>query len=135
MCFWEINVNSRTDSVPLPTELNGNFMTKQFNMAWNAGRTFLWDGQKYTFYTLPLNQAIVDTTNSFPLEAGGPLTAGIIPWGYGYLTYANLSASDTSAVEIQVNGRIEVHLTLNISDGMEMLFIMEPAKDYAVLSH
>jgi len=38
-------------------------------------------------------------------------------------------------VEVVANGRTEIHLTLNISDGTEMLFIMEPAKDYAVLSH
>ena len=133
--FWEINVNSRTDSVPLPTELKDNFMTEQFNLDWNAGRTFVWDGQKHTSYCLPVNQAIIDTTGSFPIEARGPLTAGIIPWGYGYLSYDNLAASDTSAVEVDVDGRTEIHLTLNISDGTEMLFIMEPAKDYAVLSH
>jgi len=48
--FWEINVNSRTDSVTAPAEIRGNFMTKQFNPDWNAGRTFVWDGKKYTFY-------------------------------------------------------------------------------------
>jgi hypothetical protein len=133
--FWEIDVNSRTDSVTLPAELKGNFMTEQFNMDWNAGRTFVWDGQKYAFYCLPINQAYIDTTNSFPLEARGPLTAGIVPWGYGYLSYDNLSASQATAVEVVVDGRTEIHLTINFSDGTEMLFILEPAKNYAVLSH
>lgn len=133
--FWEIDVNSRTDSVTLPAELIGNFMTVQFNMDWNTGRTFVWDGQKYTFYCLPINQAIVDTTNSFPVEARGPLTAGIIPWGYGYLSYDNLLASQATAEEVVVDSRTEIHLTVNFSDGTEMLFILEPAKNYAVLSH
>lgn len=132
--YWEINVNSRTDSVTLPADLEGNSMTEQFNLDWNAGRIFTWDGQKYTFYSLPVNQAIVDTTGDFPHVVNGPLTAGIIPWGYGYFTYDNLSAGESSAVEVEMNSCTEIHLTLNNSDGSEMLFIMEPEKDYAVLS-
>ncbi|RKY25043.1 MAG: hypothetical protein DRP62_02255 [Planctomycetota bacterium] len=132
--YWEINVDSRTDSVKPGKDLAGNFMTRQFDLNWNARRIFAWDGEKYTTYFLPGNHAIVDTTGSTPHVVNGPLTAGIIPWGYGHYTYENLSAAESSAVEKYVNGQTQIHLTLNNSDGSEMLFVMDPARDYAVLS-
>ncbi|MGA1979870.1 MAG: cysteine peptidase family C39 domain-containing protein [Sedimentisphaerales bacterium] len=132
--YWEINVNSRTDSVKPGKELAGNFMTEQFDLDWNARRIFAWDGEKYTTYFLPGNHAIVDTTGRPPHAVNGPLTAGIIPWGYGYYTYENLSAVDSSAVERYVDGQTQIHLTLNNPDGSEMLFVMDPQKDYAVIS-
>lgn len=132
--YWEINANSRTDSVKPGKDLAGNFMTEQFDLDWNARRIFVWDGEKYTKYSLPGNHAIVDTTGSTPHAVNGPLTAGVIPWGYGYCTYDSLSAADSSAVEEYVNGQTQVHLTLNNSDGSQMVFVMDPQKDYAVLS-
>ena len=133
--YWEINVDSRTDSVKPAKDLSDNFMTDDFNMAWNARRIFAWDGEKYTTYFLPGNHAIVDTTSSTPHVVNGPLTAGLIPWGYGYYTYENLSNIDSSAVEKYIDGQTQVHLTLNNPDGTEMLFVMDPAKDYAVSSY
>jgi len=132
--YWEINANSRTDSAKPGKDLEGNFMTEQFNLDWNAKRIFAWDGEKYITYFLPGNHAIVDTTGSTPHVVNGPLTAGIIPWGYGYYTYENLSAMDSSAVEKYVDGQAQIHLTLNNSDGPEMLFIMDPQKDYTVMA-
>jgi len=132
--YWEINVDSRKDSVKPSRNLEGNFMTDQFNLEWNARRIFVWDGEKYATYFLPGNQAIVDTTGSKPHVVKGPLTAGIITWGYGYYSCENLTAADSSAVEKYVDGRTQVHLTLNNPDGLEMFIVMDPAKDYAVLS-
>lgn len=132
--YWEINVDSRRDSIKPDKDLEGNFMTKNFDLNWNKRRIFVWDGEKYTIYFLPGNQAIVDTTDRMPHAVNGPLTAGIIPWGYGYYSYENLTAINTSAVEKYVDGRTQVHLTLNNPDGSEMFFVMDPAKDYAVLS-
>lgn len=133
--YWEINVNSREDSVRPSATLEDNFMTKQFNLEWNAKRIFSWDGQKYTMYSLPANKVIVDATNSFPHVVNGPLTAGIVPWGYGLYTYKNLSAATSSAVEKYVNGQTQIHLTLSNSDGTEMLFVLDADRDYAVISH
>jgi len=133
--YWEINVGSRTDSVKPGAELEGNFMTEQFDLDWNARRVFAWDGEKYTTYFLPGNHAIVDKTGSTPHVVNGPLTAGLIPWGYGYYTYENLSAAESSAVEKYVDGQTQIHLTLNNSDGSEMVFVMDPGKDYAVISY
>ncbi len=132
--YWEINVDSRTDSVRPSKDLEGNFMTDQFDLDWNARRIFAWDGEKYTTYYLPGNHAIVDTTGSKPYAVNGPLTAGIIPWGYGYYTYENLSVAESSAVEKYIGGQRQIHLTLDNPDGSQMAFVMDPQKDYAVIS-
>jgi hypothetical protein len=131
---WKINVNSRSDSVIPGKELEGNFMTEQFNLGWNTERTFTWDGQKYTIYLESSNQAVEDIKNDLPHVVGGPLTAGVIPWGYDSFTYDNLAAGETSAVEVNIDNRKEIHLTINGKDGTEMLFVLEPEKNYAVLS-
>ena len=133
--YWEINVDSRKDSVRPNTTLADNFMTKQFNLEWNARRIFSWDGQKYTMYSLPANRVMVDTTNSFPHVVNGPLTAGFIPWGYGLYTYKSLSTAASSATEMYINGQTQIHLTLSNSDGTEMLFVLDADRNYAVISH
>ena len=132
--YWEINVDSRTDSVKLSKDLAGNFMAEQFNLDWNARRIFAWDGENYTTYFLPVNHAMVDSTGGTPHVINGPLTAGIVPWGYGYYEYDNLAAIDSSAIEKDIDGQTQIHLTLNNSDGSEMVFVMDPEKDYAVVS-
>ncbi|MHC4736036.1 MAG: cysteine peptidase family C39 domain-containing protein [Planctomycetota bacterium] len=133
--YWEINVESRTDSVKPNKDLAGNVMTNQFNLGWNAKRIFAWDGENYTTYCLPVNHAMVDSTGDSSPAVKGPLTAGIIPWGHGYYTYDNLSAKESSAVEKYIDGQTQIHLTLNNSNGSEMVFVMDPEKDYAVISY
>ena len=64
--YWQIDVGSRTDSVWPDKSVAGNFMTDEFNLQYNAKRTFAWDGQKYTLYFQPGNHAIVDTTGKMP---------------------------------------------------------------------
>lgn len=132
--YWEIDVDSRTDSVKPGTDLAGNFMSNEFNLDWNTKRIFAWDGEKYTTYFLPGNHAIVDSTGTTPHVVNGPLTAGFTPWGYGYYSYDNLAAADSQAVERYVDGQIQVHLTLNNADGTRMIFVMDPTKNYAVIS-
>jgi len=132
---WEISENSRTDSVKPGPDLEGNDMTNDFDLAWNARRRFTWDGQKYTIYSLSGNNAMVDTTGSLPHVVNGPLTAGLIPWGYGLYTYKNLSAAESSASEKYVGGQTQLHLTLNNLDGLEMLLVMDTDKDYALVSY
>ncbi|TFG50550.1 MAG: hypothetical protein E4H40_01120 [Candidatus Brocadiia bacterium] len=132
---WEISASSRTDSVKPGAELASNDMTEHFDLAWNAIRRYTWDGEKYTMYSLSGNQAMVDTTDSIPHNVNGPLTAGLIPWGYSLYTYENLSAAKSSAVEKYINGQTQIHLTLNNSDGSEMLFVLDSGRNYAVISH
>ncbi|HBG25912.1 MAG: hypothetical protein A2Y10_00715 [Planctomycetes bacterium GWF2_41_51] len=133
--YWEINTESRTDSVKPGKELAGNFMTDQFDLNSNAKRIFVWDGEKYINYFLPSNQATVDWTGQTPHVVNGPLTAGIIPWGYGFYTYEKLSSAQSSAVEKFEDGRPQIHLTVDYSEGSQMLFVLDPQKNYAVLSN
>ena len=132
--YWEIDVNSRTDSVKPGPDLEGNYMTNQFNLDWNARRIYAWDGERYTIYSRPVNNATVTSTGNIPHSVNGPLTAGFVPWGYGYCTYENLSATESSAVEMSVDGQIQIRLILKYSEDLEMVFVMDPEKDYAVIS-
>ncbi|MBC8472708.1 MAG: hypothetical protein H8D56_24875 [Planctomycetes bacterium] len=132
--YWEINVSSRTDSVTPEACLAGNFMTDQFDLDWNTRRIFAWNGQQYTMYCLPANQEFTDTMGSIKHSIQGPLTAGVIPWGHGYCTYENLSAAETSAEEKDIDNQTQIRMTINNPDGSEMVFVMDPEKDYAVIS-
>lgn len=132
--YWEINVDSRKDSVKPDDILADNYMTNQFDLNWNAKRIFVWDGEKYTTYFLPGNHAIVDSTGQTPHIVNGPLTAGFIPWGYGYYKYENLAAIESSAIEKYVDGQKQIQLTITNSDGLKMLFVMDSARSYAILS-
>jgi len=131
--YWEINVTSRNDSIRPEISLRANYMTDQFNLLGNARRIFVWDGGKYTAYCLPINQATVDTTSTSH-TVNGPLTAGVIPWGYGAYSYAGLAAADTSAVETTVDNQTQIQLTINKAGGAEIVLSLDPAKDYAVTS-
>jgi hypothetical protein len=132
--YWEINVDSRTDSVERGEGLSSNYMTKHFDLEWNARRIFAWDGEKYTTYSLPGNHAIVDAAGTTPHVVTGPLTAGVIPWGHGYFTYENLEATKSSALETYVNGQAQIQVTLANSDGSQVLFVLDPGKAYSAMS-
>jgi len=128
---WEINVNSRSDSVVPGPDLEDNFMTDDFKLDYNGRRIFVWDGSKYTIYSLPANLSLADSTGSLPNRVNGPLTAGLIPWGHGFYTYSNLADLVSSAVEKDN----EIHLAITTSDASEMVFVLDAEKDYAVISH
>jgi len=132
--YWEINADSRQDSVKPSPDLEGNFMTDHFDASANGRRVFVWDGEKYTMYFVSGNHVTVDTTGNIPHAVNGPLTAGIVPWGSGYCTYENLSAAESAGAEKYVDGQRQVHVTVNNPDGSEMLFVMDPQKDYALIS-
>jgi len=130
---WEIDVKSRTDSVRPDASLASNYMTREFNMNWNRSRAFTWDGSRYTLYSRSANYAMVDTKGRLPHVVSGPLTAGVVPWGYNDFTYGRLSSISSSGEEKDVNGGTQVHLTLKMSYGT-MLLVMDPARDYALIS-
>jgi len=60
--------------------------------------------------------------------------AGFIPWGYGHYSYESLADANSCATEKHVDGQNQIHLTLNNSDGSEMLFVLDTQKDFAVIS-
>jgi len=135
--YWEINI---IDSYTEQTQTLGSPRSKSsrsdLDLNWNKKRVFAWDGQQYTRYFRPGNQAIVNEGPSdIPVAVNGPLTAGIIPWGYGVYTLESLLAAESSAIEVDVNGCKQLHLTLKITDMPEMFFVLDPAKDYAALSY
>jgi hypothetical protein len=132
--YWEINVNSRQDSITPSEDLVDNFMTEEFNLDWNARRIFAWDGENYTTYFLPGNHATIDSTGQTPHVVNGPLTAGVIAWGYGYYSYENLAAVDSTAIEKYVDGQFQIYLSLKNRDGSQISFVLDPTKKYAVIS-
>ena len=133
---WDINVNSRSDSVtPAKYGVAGNCMTKQFDQVdslgrhWNHHRIFAWDGQEYTTYSVSGGHANVDAAGKLQRAVTGPLTAGLIPWGYGRFTKANLDAAKISAKR-NANGTID--MTISHTDGTSTSLTLDSAKNYAV---
>jgi hypothetical protein len=93
---------------------------------------FVWDGERYTTYFRPGNHAIVnENPTDIPVAVNGPLTAGIVRWGYGIFTLENLSGAESAA---EVDGEGHIRLRLNKTGAPEMVFVLDPAKDYALLS-
>ncbi len=133
--YWEIEVTSRSDSVKPGKDVENNFMTDEFNVNWNGKRIFAWDGQKYTTYAASAKNAMVDTAGKMPRGVNGPLNVGIVPWGYGYYTYDNLTTVDSSAIETTLGGRTVVALTINVSAEKRLTFVIDTAIDYALLSY
>jgi len=131
--YWRIDVDSRTDSVQPGPDLAGNFMLRNFDLRWNSSRIAAWNGQEYTTYSLPGNQAIIDATAGAPHPVNGPLTAGVTPWGHGRYTYDELAAAQSSAVETYADGRIRIDLSLTSTDGLDIFLALDPEMDYAVL--
>ncbi len=131
---WDIQVRSRNDSVRPDASLAGNVMTDAYDQVHNVNRIFAWDGFSYTLYTPAANHAYVDAANTMPRAVNGPLTAGIIPWGQGRYAYDRLVAQQVEGLEITVNGRTWISLTLHDSDGSTTVVELDPALKYAVLS-
>jgi len=126
--YWEIEVDSRIDSIKPPMELVNNFFTKEFNLEWNKRRVFAWDGGKYTTYFRPGNHAII---TDIPSGVNGPLTAGLIPWGYDRYSFEQLYNAQSSAIEVKSNEKSEIHLKVVYGDEEE-LFILDPLKEFTV---
>jgi uncharacterized protein involved in tolerance to divalent cations len=129
--YWAIDIDSLSRQIQPNPSPHGKSSQDDFDLNWNKKRVFAWDGQRYTMYFRPGNHAIVNENPSgMPVNVNGPLTAGIVPWGYGVYTLENLLAAQSSA---KVDDRGQVHLTLNKIDMPEMVFVLDSTKDYAVL--
>lgn len=133
--YWEINVNSRSDSVTPDAALAANDMTDEFDMDANKRRIFAWDGYKYTTYSASSGHAFVDTAGMLGTpRVTGPLTAGLIPWGYEKFSYENLLTADISAMEITLDKVLTVQMTIAHPDGTLTEANLDPSKGYAVTS-
>lgn len=129
--YWEIAVDSRTDSVKPGAELAGNSYIEQFDLKWNQNRVLAWDGKKYTTYFRPGNSAII---TAIPDAVNGPLTAGIIPWGHGRYSYKRLLETQLSAIAVESDNLSEIHLKVT-RDGRQETFILDPMKEYALKNY
>lgn len=133
--YWQISVDSRSDSVKKPAKLSGNFMTNEFDIKGNKNRIFVWDGQEYTMYSPSRKYAIVDAEGRSPHPVNGPLTAGVIPWGYGKLTYSKLQAASLQGQQRYIDNREVVELTIETEDGLNISAVLYPQKDYVPKSY
>lgn len=126
--YWEININSHTRE----TQPQGP-SREDFNLDRNKKRVFAWDGERHTMYFRPGNAIVTESPSDIPVGINGPLTAGIIPWGYGIYTFDELSIAESSA-EVDNQGRIR--LTLNKTNTPEIAFVLDSdqVKNYPVLS-
>jgi len=135
--YWQIEVDSRKDSIKPSLELANNYMTDQFDLNGNRSRIFVWNGQQYSTYMRPVNHAIVTDAekNSMQPRVSGPLVAGFIPWGFGNYTYEKLSSAVLSATEIATGCQKTVQFNVRYENNTSLSFILDPSKNYAVLSH
>jgi hypothetical protein len=130
--YWEITVNSYTTQAP---SRPGRSSRGRFDVNGNKRRVFAWDGQRYTMCFGPGNNVIVmEDPTDFPVAINGPLTAGLVPWGHGVYTLDSLLEAESSAIEVEDDGENQIHLTLKIPDVPELAFVLDPTKEYAVLS-
>jgi hypothetical protein len=132
--YWEIVVQSRSDSMQPDDSLADNDMVERFRPEWNGTRIFSWDGSRYVKYNLPINRAVVDTAGRIPRAVNGPLTAGIISWGQGLLTAENVRMAKSSAVTREVEGRSHVHLTLQWPAGTQFECVLDKGRGLAPIS-
>lgn len=129
--YWEIAVNSHQDALAVPPELADNWYADRFDLRWNQRRVFAWDGEKYVTYFRSGNHAIITDT---PSGVNGPLTAGVIPWGYGAYTYEALSTGQVSGMLIDRDGSPVIQLTVARDDHTED-FAFSVEQDYVLLSY
>jgi hypothetical protein len=132
--LWDITVDSRKDSVKRGRDLEGNSMTDEFNVELNGHRVFVWDGENYITYSPQAEHAFIDSTGYMPHSVNGPLTAGLTPWGYGYYSLENLTNAQSECIEKVVDGQIQLTLTINNDDGSQLSFVLDPSRQYSVLS-
>ncbi|MHC4423811.1 MAG: hypothetical protein ACYSWR_03970, partial [Planctomycetota bacterium] len=124
---WEINIDSHTK------QDESRESHENIDLNANRERVFVWDGEQYTVYFKAVNQAVViESPSDIPVTVNGPLTAGIVPWGYGMYTLESLSAAESSAV---VDNEGQIHLTILMETNrltLEMVLVLDPTKNYAV---
>jgi hypothetical protein len=130
--YWEITLDSYTTQ---GRPSRGKSSPGRFDANGNKRRVFAWDGQRYTMYFRPSHNVIVmEDPTDFPVAINGPLTAGLVPWGYGVYTLESLMEAESSAIEVEDGGKNQIHLTLKIPDVPELAFVLDPTKEHAVLS-
>jgi len=126
---WQIQIASCANRAKL------NKMHTDDFMQWNRTRTFIWDGLTYTLYFEPGNHAIIYEEPTIPVNVTGPLTAGHIPWGEGAFSFESLTSGRLSAMKVQAEDGLQVHLSIQPAGRPLMEFVLDPSRNDAVLSY
>lgn len=104
----------------------------------NQNRIFCWDGSKQIQYYQSADYAVVSMNQTNAPELCGPLTAGIVPWGYGDFTELILMSQSPAIHERQSeNGQQLVLTYINhaTTPDINVAVVLDPAKANAVLSY
>lgn len=129
--FWKIDVSSRQDSLTPDASLTGNCMTDQFDADFNGQRIFVWDGDKYTIYAASGKCASVDAAGMLSHGVTGPLTAGVIPWGYGRFGSTSLAGATVSASE-SPDAKNRIQMTVTWPNATSASLTLDSSMNYAV---
>jgi hypothetical protein len=131
--YWSVDLASRSDSVQVPGGLTHSSV---FNRKWNNRRIFTWDGQRYCRYFASANTCVIhENPVPVPIRVNGPLTAGIIPWGFGMYSAETLSAAQLDGTEISNELAVEVHVNALFANGYQLSVVLDPDKDFSVVHY
>jgi hypothetical protein len=134
--YWEIALNSVGDE---EEKASGNSPADANILDMNGRRVFCWDGSTYTRYYKSSDSAVVESRETqAPFGTYGPFSAGVVPWGSGIYTLQKLSQCTCTASEVEVNGQRQIRLQImneNSSLALQMNFVLDPDKNYAVISY
>ncbi|MHC4258961.1 MAG: cysteine peptidase family C39 domain-containing protein [Planctomycetota bacterium] len=131
--YWEINILRQTEQKDPSAKSDDRSARYDSELNWNKRRVFVWDGERYAMYFASGKRAIVaENPSDVPVTVHGPLTAGIIPWGDGVYTLESLLAAESSA---EADSQGQVRLSVDKKDMPEMIFVLDPTRDHAVLSY
>ncbi|MEN6306631.1 MAG: cysteine peptidase family C39 domain-containing protein [Anaerohalosphaeraceae bacterium] len=133
--YWEIMLSDAASDTP-GANIPQQALTGDVDSRMNQHRIFSWDGTTLIRYYKSAGHAVVET--EMPGKIGGPFSAGIIPWGHGFYTLENLSKCTTSAWKKTIDGQTLIELKIipaNASAGMQMSYLLDPARYYAVINY
>lgn len=135
---WEITLDPEDASGDAFSALKNPPTRTIPDKAVNQKRLYCWNGLHYTRYYPRAGYAVVSADTQPPaLSLLGPLSAGIVPWGYGDFQLAELLSRQPDAKEITQQNRTLVQLHFvnkNITPPLDNTLILDPEKNYAVLS-
>ena len=106
----------------------------------NRSRVFIWDNQKFVQYFESADYAVIitDPQNTPAENCGGPMTAGIIPWGYGDFTFPIIMSQNPKSYESLDNNQTKIlleYVNETTTPAMHVSFMLDPSMDNAVLSY
>jgi len=134
---WEIVIETEDAaalSAPAEAETKSRFGE---DPSLNRQQIFCWDGKQLIRYYPKAEYAMISAAGLESEDLLGPLSAGVIPWGYGDWQIQKLLSRKIAASEVIQNGQTLIRLEIinpSISPTLHTNLLLDPSKDYAVLS-